>query len=265
MQKPPLQTTYKLALPSLAAIAVWLCALLVSVQVTAAPITDDPDDLVVTVNHAYIDVYAGPGRGYPIFHALERGEQIILLKSRTEWIKIQTARGTQGWIKHSDMQYTTGPDGLPPSFQNTFQSDALVGYFEFGAAYGDFGGADTLGLTLGYRFTRNLTAELRYAQNTGQVSNSEIIAVGLLHQPFPEWRVSPFFGLGAGTIAINPNATLVETEDRKDSILQTSIGVYIHLSRRFFIRAEYTNHYMLTTRERNEEVNGWKLGFNAFF
>ncbi len=246
-----------------------LCCLvcLFSMQSSAdeRAITEDSDDLVVTANRAYIDVYSGPGRGYPIFHALEHGEQIILRHSRTSWINIQTARGMRGWIKRDDMRYMLGPDGLPPDFIDELRSDAVVNHFEFGVKLGDFGGADAVGATFGYRFTRNLTAELRYTANTGQFSNSEIFALGLLHQPFPEWRVSPFFSVGAGTILINPNATLVATDDREDSILQATFGTYIYLSRRFFMRAEYTNNYMLTTRESNEEVNGWKLGFNVFF
>lgn len=258
---------HKLMLPSMAAFVVLLCLLFPAERVLAddTPITDDPDALIVTANKAYIDIYSGPGRGYPVFHVLEKNEPVILRKIRTDWIKVQTKRGKEGWVRRDDMQYMLGPDDLPPSFTDELRSDAVVGYFEFGAAYGDFGGADTMAFSLGYRFTRNLTAELRYAQNTGRVSNSEIISVGLLHQPFPEWRISPFFGIGAGTITIDPNATLVATEDRIDSVLQASIGTYVYLSRRFFIRAEYTNHYMLTTRESNEEVNGWKLGFNVFF
>ena len=53
----------------------------------------DAGPLQVTVDDAFINVYAGPGRGYPIFHVVERDEIITLLKSRTEWINIKTQRG----------------------------------------------------------------------------------------------------------------------------------------------------------------------------
>ncbi|MDO3381583.1 outer membrane beta-barrel protein [Gilvimarinus algae] len=225
-----------------------------------------PDEpLVVTVNSAYIDVYSGPGRGYPIFHALEHGETITLLKSRTSWIKIATDKGVEGWIKREAMASTLDPSGQVPDFTDEYRSDAVVGRFELGAGFGDFGGADSVTATLGYRFTRNLTLEARYAQQAGSFSDSEIIAAGLLHQPFPEWRVSPFLSVGAGIIKIQPSATLVDTEDREDSVLQASLGTYVYLSRRFFMRLEYTNHYLLTTRENNDEVNEWRVGFNVFF
>ncbi|UTF58995.1 outer membrane beta-barrel protein [Gilvimarinus sp. DA14] len=226
---------------------------------------EDEAPLQVTVNSAYIDVYSGPGRGYPIFHALEKGERITLIKSRTSWIKISTERGQEGWVKRDAMASTLDATGNPPDFTDDYRSDAVVGRFELGAGFGDFGGADSTTLTLGYRFTRNLTIEARYAQQAGSFSDSEILAAGLTHQPFPEWRVSPYLGLGAGQINIHPSATLVDTVDREDSVLQASLGTYVYLSRRFFLRLDYTNHYLLTSRENNDEVNEWRVGFNVFF
>lgn len=219
----------------------------------------------VSVNDAYLNVYSGPGRGYPIFHVVERDEIITLLKSRTDWIKIKTRRGLEGWVQRSDMQFTLALDGSKPEFPDNTQADYLVDRFEVGAAYGDFAGADSLTLNAGYRFTKNLSAELRYAENTGQFSDSQIIAAAVLFQPFPEWRTSPFFSVGSGTIKTFPSSTLVQTEDRKDDLLQAGLGAYMHLTGRLFLRMEYTNHYVMTSRNTNEEVNEWKLGFNVFF
>jgi len=219
----------------------------------------------VTVNDAFINVYNAPGRGYPIFHVVERGETITLLKMKTSWIKIRTVRGIEGWIKRNDVLLTLGPDGQVPDFPDTTQADYLVDRFELGTAFGDFDGADSMSVNLGYRFTKNLSTEIRLAQNTGQYSDSQIIALAMLHQPFPEWRVSPFIGIGAGTLKTMPSSTLVQVEDRKDHILQASLGAYVHITGRFFLRAEYINDYVLTSRNTNEEVNEWKVGFNVFF
>jgi len=219
----------------------------------------------VRVNDAYINVYSGPGRGYPIFHVVERGELISLLTMRTSWIKIQTRRGLVGWIKRSDIQLTLALDGTVPEFPDTQQSDYLEDRVELGMAYGDFAGADGLAFNLGYRFTPNLSAELRFDSNTGQFSDSRIIAAAVLFQPFPQWRVSPYFSVGAGKINTYPSATLVEAPDRSDNLLQANLGSYIHIKGRLFLRLEYANHYVLTSRDTNEEVNEWKLGFNVFF
>ncbi|HTF96277.1 MAG TPA: SH3 domain-containing protein [Cellvibrio sp.] len=226
-------------------------------------VADEP--MQVSVDDAFINLYSGPGRGYPIFHVIERDEIVTLLKSRTRWIKVKTRRGLQGWIKREDMQFTLALDGSKPEFPNSKQADYLVNRFEMGAAYGDFAGADSMTINLGYRFTKNLSVEARFADNTGSFSDSQIMTGALLFQPFPDLRGSPFFSVGAGKIKTFPSATLVQTEDREDDMLQASLGAYIHLTGRFFLRVEYVNHYVVTSRNTNEEVNEWKLGFNVFF
>lgn len=237
------------------------CGLLLWLPLLAAQASDSQ----VRINTAYIDVYSGPGRGYPIFHALERGETITLLKRRTDWIKIATRRGLQGWIKRSDIHHTLALDGSAPDFPQFNRSDYMTKRAELGFAYGDFAGADALALNVGYRFTRNLSAELRVDNNTGQFADSKIVAAAVLFQPFPQWRVSPYFSVGAGEIRTYPSATLAHAQQRKDSLMQASLGSYIHLSGRLFMRVEYANHYVLTSRDTNQEINQWKLGFNVFF
>jgi len=224
---------------------------------------DEP--LVVTVNDAYINVHNGAGGGYPIFHVIERGEKITLLKMYTEWIKVETERGITGWINRNDMALTLSPDGNKPDFPDTKKADYLVDRFEFSAGYGDFDGAKSFDLNLGYRFTKNLSSEIRFAQNTGEYSDSKILAFGINHQPFPDWYISPYIGIAAGEIATTPSTTLVKSEDRNDSLFQASLGAYVHITGRFFLRAELTNDYILTSNNSNEEVKEWKVGFSVFF
>jgi len=221
--------------------------------------------LQVTVNDAFLNVHSGPGRGYPIFYVVEHDEVITLLKARTEWIKIKTRRNLVGWIRREDMRLTLSPNGEVPDFPEFSQADYLEDRVELGVAYGDFDGADGLTVNLGYRFTRNLSAEIRAAQNTGKFSDSQYLTGALLFQPYPQWWISPYLGIGAGTLKTFPSATLVNTEDREDTVMQASLGTYVHLTGRLFLRAEYTNHYVLTSRNTNEEVNEWKVGLNVFF
>ena len=76
--------------------------LFLCVGLCLSPGTWADDDPQVTVNDAFINVHNGPGRGYPVFHVVERGETITLLKSRTDWIKIKTYLGNTGWVRRSD-------------------------------------------------------------------------------------------------------------------------------------------------------------------
>jgi len=222
-------------------------------------------DLQVWVASRFIDLYRGPGRGYPIFHVVEEGEPITLIKRRTDWVKIKTRRGKTGWIRVADLPETHTPDGQSVAVEQAGRGDFQNRRWELGFAFGDFDGADSLTLNLGYHFTPNLTLDLQASQNLGSFSDSQLYSAGLLHQPFPEWRLSPFVRLGIGHIDIEPSATLVEAEDRQDPVFQASVGGYVYLTRRFFLRLEWVNHQILTSRDTNEEVTEWKLGFNVFF
>lgn len=233
----------------------------------AIPRIDTDDEYYsVIVDDTYIELHSGPGRGYPVFHVVERGELVHLHKQRTDWIKLSDKwHKNSGWARRSDLNQTLGLDGAQLNFGEPSWDDYLARRWEGGVALGDFNGVESLTLNVGYRLTRNLSAEVRVSQSTGQFSDNTLINAAILHQPFPAWRVSPFFMLGAGTITTEPNATLVQTEDRTDTAMLVGAGAYVYLSRRFVMRLEYNNHLILTSREQNEEINEWKLGFNVFF
>ena len=56
----------------------------------------------VTVAEPYLEMHTGPGRGYPVFNVVERGDEVELLKRRTEWFKVRDARGREGWVHERD-------------------------------------------------------------------------------------------------------------------------------------------------------------------
>jgi len=57
--------------------------------------------------------------------------------------------------------------------------------------------------------THNFSAELSLSKVFGDFSDAKIASINLLAQPFPEWRISPYFSIGAGVIQTDPNVTLV--------------------------------------------------------
>jgi hypothetical protein len=58
---------------------------------------------------------------------------------------------------------------------------------------------------------------------------------------------------------------VVRTEDRSDQYAQVGTGVRAWVTRQFLLRAEYKSYVMFTSRDDNEEVNEWKVGFSFFF
>jgi len=218
----------------------------------------------VTIAEAFIEFRTGPGRGFPVFYVVEKGQEVSLVKKKTQWFKVRSKKGKEGWVHEQNMEKTLyGDDYFDSGIVD--QGDFTKRSFEAGVLGSDFGGATALTLYTGWNFTENLSAELAVTQALGNVSEIRIANVSLLHQVFPEWRVSPFFRIGAGVIQTEPFTTLVQTQDRTDQVLNVGLGVKAYISRQFFLRAEYVRHTILTSRNDNDEVEEWKLGFSVFF
>ena len=219
----------------------------------------------VVIDDPYIELHTGPGGGYPVFFVAERGEQIALLKRRTEWFKVKVARGDEGWVHYEQLQTTLNLDGEPFDLPALDFRDYAARRWEVGALYGDFGGANIISAYGARSFTPNLSGEVWISQALGRFSDSTMATVNIVHLMYPDWRASPYFTLGAGVINTEPKATLVATVDRTDSLAQVGVGVRTYLTRRFVFRAEYKAYVVFTSRNDNEEVREWKAGFSFFF
>ncbi|RMF98097.1 MAG: hypothetical protein D6727_03950 [Gammaproteobacteria bacterium] len=219
----------------------------------------------VVVVDPYIELHTGPGRGYPVFHVVERGEQIEVLKRRTDWFKVRNDRGISGWVSARQMARTLEPDGQPAKIDAPGRADFGSRRREAGVLLGDFDGANVISLYGSWLFTPNLSAELWGSLLTGDFSNGWMLNANIVHTPFPDWWLSPFLTLGAGVIHVDPKSSLVSTPDRTDQEAHAGLGLRAHLGRRFLLRAEYKTYKVFTSRNDNEEVGEWKAGFSFFF
>lgn len=219
----------------------------------------------VSIQDPFIELHTGPGRGYPVFYVAERGEQIELLKRRTDWYSVRVARGQEGWVHMEQLATTLNLDGEPFELPALGFDDYAERRWEVGALYGDFGGANVISAYGSRSFTPNLSGEVWVAQALGRFSDSTFATINIVHLMYPDWRASPYFTLGAGVINTEPKATLVATVDRTDSLAQAGVGVRTYLTRRFVFRAEYKAYVVLTSRDDNEDVREWKAGFSFFF
>jgi uncharacterized protein YgiM (DUF1202 family) len=236
----------------------WLLALSAVPAQAARP-------LQVRVTDPYIELHTGPGRGYPVFHVIDRGDEIVVLKRRTDWFLVRSAKGGEGWVRHAQLLQTLTLDGKPIALPEPGIGDFSRRRWEFGALGGDLSGASVIGVYAGYVFTPNLSAELTLSQALGNYSSNWLAGAHLLHQPFPEWRISPYFTLGAGVLQTDPSATLVRAEQRRQMVADAGLGVRAYLSRRFVLRLEYKNHIVFMDTDDNEELHQWQAGFGFFF
>ncbi len=219
----------------------------------------------VVVSDPFVEMHTGPGRGYPVFHVIEKGENILLVKRHTDWFKAITDKGLTGWVKRTDLNKTLGPDGSEIDFSAPDWQDYVDRRFELGVLGGDFQGADSLTAYVAFPLTHNISAELKNTRTFSSIANNQLLGVNVVHKPFPEWKLSPFITLGTGEIQIAPSVDLVQSEERENPVMTVGGGAFFYISRRFLLRMEYNHHTLLTKRENNEEIEEWKAGFSVFF
>ena len=244
-------------------LAVLLIMLSQAVTVSLARAADEYH--TVSVADPYLEMHTGPGRGYPKFHVVERGEAVEILKRRTDWFLVRDADGVDGWVDRAQMELTLEPDGQNIDFAETDQQAFTDSRWEGGVLAGDFGGANIISIYSGYSLNPHVAVEVWGSQILGNFSNGWMASVNVIHETWPEWRISPFFTLGAGVIHTKPKSTIVQGEDRTDQAAHAGAGLRIYATRRFMLRAEYKSYVAFTSRDDNEEVEEWKVGFAFFF
>jgi len=221
--------------------------------------------LQLFVTEPYLELRTGPGRGYPVFQVVEREGSVDVLFRRTDWFKVRTERGVEGWAAAADMQKTVLADGSPFKFDVGNLAGFSAHNYEMGVLVGEYGGANGLSAYAAAFFNPQLSIEGTLGQFLGRYSNGVWGDLGLAHVFVPDARWSFFVTLGIGEVHIEPKATLVQPANRNEATAYVGGGLRLYLTRRFFLRGEYKAHYIFTTRNQNEEVDEWKLGLAFFF
>jgi opacity protein-like surface antigen len=221
--------------------------------------------LQLFVNQPYLELHTGPGRGYPVFHVVPRDASVDVLFRRTDWFKVRTEHGVEGWASQPDMRGMVLADGSPFKFSLGDRAGFTAHRHEMGLFAGAYAGASLVSGYASVSFNSQLALEGALGQFFGKFSNGVTGDVGLTHVIAPEARWSPFLTLGLGVVHVEPKATLVQAANRTEQTAYVGGGVRYYLTRRFFVRGEYKAHYIFTKRNQNQEADEWKLGFAFFF
>ncbi len=242
----------------------WLCCC-VALLSYASVSTADEENVRLQVAEPYIELHTGPGRGFPVFHVVERHDWIDIIKRRTDWFRVRTADGKEGWAYIEQMEMTLALPGKRTEFAQVKQEDFLSRRYEFGVMAGDFEGAALMTVYGGINTSKNLSVELALSQASGTFTNSFLLAANILSTPFPHWRVAPFFSLGGGVMRNEPKGTFVQVDKSDDAVASMGLGFRGYLTRRFVFRAEAREVVAFLNEENNGEFFEWKLGFSFFF
>jgi SH3-like domain-containing protein len=221
--------------------------------------------LQAVVQDPFLELRTGPGRGFPVTQVVDRGATVDLRRRRTDWIKVRSASGVEGWVHQSQLERTLTPGGAAVVLPAPTAEARTEHRWEVGLASGDFGGASVVSATGAYLITPRLLARADVAQLLGNASNGWLGTAGIAHVFMPNWRVAPFVGIGGGVLRVEPKATLVQPEDRTDTAAYAGIGLRGYLTNRFLLQAEYREFVVFTSRDDNEEIDGWTVSFVYYF
>jgi len=239
------------------------------ILLTMLPLTvlaEEPDDFQkVTIVEAYIELHTGPGSGFPVFHAEERGKKIQILKRKTDWFKIKTEKNKIGWVKRSQLEKTLTEAGVKKSFKDILFDDYLKSRIEFGIAGGIFEDEQSFTIRAGYKLTPNISFELAFTKIAGKFSSSTLYQGNFNLQLYAETRLTPFLFIGYGKFENVPATSLVSATDRSLDMGNAGLGVKFYLTDQFYFRADASTYVVLVGDDRSEEYTQYSAGFSFFF
>jgi uncharacterized protein YraI len=246
-----------------AAAAVALASLLPLAAPPARAEVPAPERLRVV--DPYVELRTGPGRGYPIFHVAARDEWIEITLRHTDWFKVRTASGREGWVQRRQLELTLTEAGERKSFRDVLVDDYLSRRVELGAAVGRFQGEPMLKLWTRYRLADPIGVEGTVGQVQGLYSGTDFWHVDLHAEPWSDRRLSPHLGIGVGRFHNFPNLSLVEALRTDANLALATVGVRYYLTERFVVRADYTIYTAFVSDTRSLEYRAITAGLAFFF
>jgi hypothetical protein len=242
-----------------------LAALLLACALVAAPRAMAAATEMLTVTDPYIELRTGPGRGYPIFYVAARDEKIAILLRHTDWYKVRTEKGKEGWVTRKQLESTLTEAGGTKTFRDIALDDYLQRRLELGAAWGRFNSEPMLKVWTSYRLSDTLSVEGTVGQVQGTFSGTDVWHINLNVEPWSDRRLSPFFGIGFGKFKNIPNASLVEAITTNAKLANGAIGLRYHITDRFVARIDYTIYTAYIGDTRTGEYRAATAGLSFFF
>jgi len=219
----------------------------------------------VQVADPYIELHTGPGRGYPVFFVVPREEWIEIEGRHTDWFKVRTAGGKEGWVIRQQLETTLTEAGSQKTFRDILLDDYLRRKVELGAAWGRFKSEPMLKVWTGYRLSDTLSLEGTIGQVQGVFSGTDFWNVNLNAEPWSDRRLSPFLGIGFGKFKNFPNTTLVGAANTDVKMANAALGLRYHITDRFVARLDYSIYTAFLGDTRATEYRAITGGLSFFF
>ena len=248
-----------------AALVAFACAwALLAHPARAAPAADAGPERV-QVTDPYLELHTGPGRGFPVFFVVERHEFVEIELRHTDWYKVRTDAGKEGWVNRAQLESTLTGAGTRTTFRDVLLDDYLHRRVEAGAAWGHFSSDPMLKLWVSYNLAPVLALEASASQVQGNYSGTSLWQLDLLAQPWSDRRLEPFLAIGVGRISNSPNPSLVNAVPTNSSMANAMIGLRYHVSDRLILRLDWTAYTSYISSSRTDQYHAATAGLSFFF
>ena len=219
---------------------------------------------VLEVVDPFIELHTAPGRGYPVFHVIEKGSLVELLKRKTNWYKVRSDSGQEGWTKAAQLGRTLQPTGLPADLPEVGHGEYVASSWRVGFTAGLFEQSSSFSLSVGYRPLTWMGAELEAGKIYNRSVTSDYYSANLIVEPFQQWDVTPYALAGVSRFEFDARQKVLLSDLDDADAVAFGGGLSYYIGRNFLVRAEY-RVYSVSSNSDSTGLSEWKIGLNTFF
>lgn len=243
---------------------VFLSLLILTAPIAGAQAAFKEHSAVLEVVDPFIELHTAPGRGYPVFHVIEKGERVELLKRKTNWYKVRSASGEEGWTKAAQLGRTLLPTGLPADLPEVSHGEYLASSWRVGFTTGRFEQSTSFSLAVGYRPLTWLGTELEAGKIYNRSVTSDYYSANLIIEPFHRWDLTPYALAGISRFSFDARQKVLLSDLGDADAFNIGGGLSYYIGRNFLVRAEY-RLYSVSSNSDSTGLSEWKIGLNTFF
>ncbi len=227
--------------------------------------SQEPDVVKLSVIDTYLELHTGPGRGYPIFHVIEQGQIVKVLRRRSNWFYVSDRRNVQGWVKQQGLARTLASTGLPAALPDIQHGDFLAQQGRIGFSLGQLGNAYTSSVSAGYRILSFAGIEVEYGQIFRDLEDGTSYGASIIIEPIKSWSFTPFISKGlAWQDWKKKTVSSVGSNTFHSNSEFTGAGINYYIGLNFVVRGEY-RQVLFTQNNVSTSNTEWRLGFSSFF
>jgi len=210
-----------------------------------------------TVNSQYMELKTAAGRAQPIFSVVEKNETFIILKKKTDWLKVKSESGNSGWVNQADFFQAIGVAGFSE------RKSHVSSKWELGLSGGKFGSENSYGISVGNYLLPEILVSANLSKASGVYSSSTIGTADFTLHLYRRYIVSPFVSIATGFMNNTPRQVLVNAQDQTQVVYSYGGGLSLNPYKNVSIRLTVRDYYLADVKNNYYD---WRLGvFGVFF